>query len=269
MTRVFQRTSAPTVWCSTVAGLLAVGIAIVYVGQWNIPIFYGLNQLPLPGLWTNLTELGDGLILGVLLFPLIRKKPYVLSAFLIGIVVNTLVVQGLKTWLAVPRPAGVLDPETIRILGPVLKARAFPSGHSATIFLAAAILSVSVRTAVLRGGIVALAVLVALSRAAVGAHWPLDILTGSLIGWAIGCAVAVLVQRRGWYPVHRTGVAWIGGIYVLAGVIALFAYPAKYPWTFLTHTLAPLVAWGWGTLQWIQLLKNPFSEGNKQTRPQA
>ncbi len=239
-------------WCLTamvLAGMLVVG----HLLDWNQQVFWVLNRLPWPALWSNLTELGDGLILGVLLFPLLRRNPRILTAYLLGIAVNTLVVQGLKSYLAFPRPAGVLDPETFRVLGPVLTARAFPSGHSATIFLLAGMVGYWYRGAI-RWGMVILASVVAVSRVSVGAHWPQDILAGAFIGWVVGCAVAVWVEKRYWYPRHPGGLAALGGLYFLAGVVAIVAYPRQYPWAMVTHTLLPLVAWGWGTWQWWRLV---------------
>ena len=43
--------------------------------------------------------------------------------------------------------------------------------------------------------IIALAALVGLSRLAVGAHWPVDVLAGAAIGWCVGLT-GVLAARR-------------------------------------------------------------------------
>ena len=245
----------PIIACALVAVILAVGMGLGFLVQWNVPLFYFLNGLPWPVLWSNLTELGDGLILGVLLFPLLRHKPQLLSAYLLGIVVNTLVVQGLKFSFALPRPAGVLDTETFRILGPVLTARAFPSGHTATIFLVAAIVTYMFRGSV-RWLILLLASSVAISRVSVGAHWPQDILAGALIGWVIGCSVAYGITIRRLYPRQLLGLILLGSIYFLAGIIAIGWYPGRYPDAFLTHSILPVIAWIWGTILWLSLLKN-------------
>ncbi len=235
--------------------LLAMGFALIQVGQWNTPLFYSLNRLPWPWVWTNLTELGDGLIIGILLFPFIRKRPQILTAFLLGIALNTIIVQGLKSYFHLPRPAGVLNPESFRVLGPVLKARAFPSGHSATVFLTAGILVYFLKNKSIRYGLLILAFLVAISRVAVGAHWPQDVLLGSLLGWIVGWLVAAFVNRYRWYPQHPRGKVILGGIYFIAGAGAMALYPARYPFTQITHYLLPAVAWGWGIKQWVEIIR--------------
>jgi len=40
-----------------------------------------------------------------------------------------------------------------------------------------------------------LAVLVAISRVAVGAHWPLDVVAGAVLGWLAGLSGAVIAHR--------------------------------------------------------------------------
>ena len=62
----------------------------------------------------------------------------------------------------------------------------FPSGHSADIFTGAVILAALCAPAWLRYTIWSFAVLMGLSRIAVGAHWPSDVLTGAFIGGIAG-----------------------------------------------------------------------------------
>ncbi len=253
---LLTKTKKSFIWCGSPLLLLGLGVAVLQWFQWNEPLFYVLNRLPWPILWSNVTELGDGLILGVLLFPFLRRYPQVLTAFLLGILFNTLIVQGLKSYLSYPRPAGVLDPETFRVLGPILTARAFPSGHAATGFLVAGILAYffrgRIRVVVFLG-----ATVIAISRIAVGAHWPQDVLAGALIGWGVGCTMAFWISARQWFPQHARGLLWLGGVYFLAGLVTIVWYPQQYPGTVVTHLLLPLIAWGWGSWQLVHIARNP------------
>ncbi|MGK7345290.1 MAG: phosphatase PAP2 family protein [Candidatus Nitrospinota bacterium M3_3B_026] len=72
-----------------------------------------------------------------------------------------------------------------------LFARSFPSGHSQAAFTAAAFFALYYRRR--RAALYAAAAMVALSRVYLGAHFPLDILAGSALGWLI----AWLVWRIG------------------------------------------------------------------------
>jgi undecaprenyl-diphosphatase len=68
----------------------------------------------------------------------------------------------------------------INVLGPVLKARSFPSGHTQTAFAVAIYLSLVFRQAAFI--FITLACLVGLARVYAGVHYPLDVVVGAIIG---------------------------------------------------------------------------------------
>ncbi len=70
-----------------------------------------------------------------------------------------------------------------------------PSGHSATSFASALVLSVLVARRVPAVALFALAAGIAWSRVYVGVHYPSDVLLGALLGLAIGGAVLALAPR--------------------------------------------------------------------------
>lgn len=80
----------------------------------------------------------------------------------------------LKLWLQVPRPCvGEIGcPSTYSL----------PSNHASVIFAFAVVTAINIRKRLVWLVCVALAVLVSISRVALGYHTPLDIMIGSLIG---------------------------------------------------------------------------------------
>lgn len=70
----------------------------------------------------------------------------------------------------------------------------FPSGHAATSFAAATMLSLAFPR--LRLPLVLLAAAVAFSRVYVGVHYPLDVIGGAALGVLVAAALAVKALRR-------------------------------------------------------------------------
>jgi undecaprenyl-diphosphatase len=93
-----------------------------------------------------------------------------------------LAVELVKNATARPRPP-LADP-AIDALGTIPDSTSFPSGHSATAFAAA--VAVGLLCPRLRAPLLALALLVAVSRAYLGVHYWSDVLAGSVLGVAIG-----------------------------------------------------------------------------------
>jgi undecaprenyl-diphosphatase len=81
----------------------------------------------------------------------------------------------------------------------------FPSGHAATAFAAAT--AVGVLHPRFRAPLLALAVMVALSRVYLGVHFWSDVLVGSLLGVAVGLSTARFFQRDRAEPPGREPLA--------------------------------------------------------------
>jgi membrane-associated phospholipid phosphatase len=166
-----------------------------------------LNRWP-AGLWWNLTQLGDAAVLIPLLSPLVLWRPQAWAAALAAAPVASVFSVTIKHLAAVPRPAAYLNPDQFVVIGRTLKAKnSFPSGHSLTIFTAVIAVLMTLylferswRLGALTLIALAMACAVAVSRVAVGAHWPLDVLGGGLLGILSGIVGAALAARypRGW-----------------------------------------------------------------------
>jgi undecaprenyl-diphosphatase len=92
------------------------------------------------------------------------------------------------------------DP-TIQALVTLPESHSFPSGHAATAFAAAT--AVGVLHPRLRAPLLALAVMVAVSRVYLGVHFWSDVLVGSLLGVAVGIAAARLFRPDRTPPLIR------------------------------------------------------------------
>ena len=210
-----------------------------------------------PGvLWEVLTTLGDGRIQLALLLPFCLRYPRVFWALVLGALVAGAMSRGLKIWLDLPRPAALLEASQITVIGARLTTHSFPSGHTVSAF------SFTVAWLALLGWgralpIVMLAALVGFSRIAVGAHWPVDVLAGALIGTAGGWLGLRLSRHFRWGL--GIGAHWtLLGIAVIAVATLPFdgqGYPDTWPWRivaclwglggFAMVYLRPLVRDGW------------------------
>ncbi len=159
--------------------------------------------------WQNITALGDGVLLLPLLSWLVLKHTRAWAAFFGAIPVSTFLSHAGKVLFAMPRPAAVIEHEHIYIIGHALTgATSLPSGHTITIFTVVSILiyllingekkvahPIAYSIALLTLGI-----LVALSRIAVGAHWPFDLVLGAILGCIGGLSGLILTyQYTAWW----------------------------------------------------------------------
>jgi membrane-associated phospholipid phosphatase len=214
------------IWPSAAAAalLLLLG-APVWLGWFEPRLFLTLNHacaLLGSSLWAGLSLLGNGWGLLAVTSPLLVLAPRLMWAWLCAAPFASLLSRGIKAWLQSPRPAAVLEAAQFHLLGEPLHRESFPSGHTVTAFAAATALYLACTD---RPGrrpfwLFGLAAATGLSRIAVGAHWPGDVVAGAAIGLIAGALGYAMWLRLNPAWFRPTGMAQ----WVLASMLAATFY---------------------------------------------
>jgi len=156
----------------------------------NRPIFLVINGRHFPALdrvMLSVTHFGNSYVLAIIIFLAAPFRRDVTIRAALSMIIAGVITALAKDLLAMPRPA-VVFPNAVHVLGPVLRSKSMPSGHTTAVFA----LAFSLRKAVPRGwyiGALVSAAAVAVSRIYIGAHFPVDVLAGAVAGW-VGSRVA-------------------------------------------------------------------------------
>jgi membrane-associated phospholipid phosphatase len=198
--------------------------------------------------------MGDASLGLLLMLPLLGRRPEVVWQFVLAALFATLWSHGMKEIFSSLRPPAVLPAGSFHLIGPMLEHNSFPSGHTTTIFVLAGLVAMQQLGNRVKAWMLALAVLVGVSRIACGVHWPLDVLGGMFGGWLSALAGVALARR------------WPAGIYVwfqrvLAVLLTLLAFwtmfyyddglPGTWPFQFVVS----LVCLGWSLKGQYRLFK--------------
>ena len=146
--------------------------------------------------WASLSLFGNGWACFALAFPLLIFSPRIFYAGLFSGLFTSILAKPVKLILNTPRPAGLIDPSTFHIIGDYLYQAAMPSGHTTTAFAIATgiYLTIDWSKRIKFSWIFILPILTGISRIAVGAHWPEDVLVGMSLGILSGILGAKLAR---------------------------------------------------------------------------
>lgn len=138
---------------------------------------------------------------------LVRRQKLARDLF-VGGSLAWLLSKPIKAFFARGRPRLLLDAVTIR--GDIAAGLGFPSGHVAVASALATVAGPYLTTRARRTSWV-LVWLVALGRVYVGVHFPLDVIGGAALGWAVGTAVHILWGAPDYLPpreaIRRAGLS--------------------------------------------------------------
>ncbi|WP_128330101.1 phosphatase PAP2 family protein [Apibacter sp. HY039] len=170
----------------------------------------------------NLTQFGDALVFLSFLSVFIIYVPKLWEVMITASLVSAVLCSLLKWFFKMPRPAAVYEHQHFTVVGNLLCGNnSLPSGHSITVFT---ILTVSLFafmpkkmmcTIVWCSFIILLGLIFAFTRVGVGAHYPLDVIIGSIIGYISG-VLGILIDQK--YKLWQ----WIGNKKFYPFFIVLF-----------------------------------------------
>ncbi len=166
--------------------------------------FFYLNEKlgRYPGVEYNLTQFGDLFIVLSLLGIFVPYAPKLWEALISGSLASLVLTCFLKWLFSVPRPAAMFGSNKFFIVGQTLSGNnSLPSGHSITVFTTLTVLLFGLmpqqtKYKILWSSLVIIAGLVlASTRVGVGAHYPLDVITGCIVGYISGLIGIFITQK--------------------------------------------------------------------------
>ena len=170
--------------------------------QKNSFFFINSNLSQFPVTIYNLTQIGDALIFMSFLTLFILYAPKIWKSLLSASLISAVFSCGLKELFHVPRPAEAFDNTSFTIIGKILPGfSSLPSGHSITVFTILTVLLFAFMPKKIYYKIiwVFLVLITGLTlvftRVGVGAHHPLDVISGSVIGYICGLA-GIFISRK-------------------------------------------------------------------------
>jgi membrane-associated phospholipid phosphatase len=167
-------------------------------------VFYDMNNFlgQYPNFEYNLTQIGDASIFLSFIIFLILYTPKIWESLLTASLASLIFSFTLKRIFSVPRPAQVFDNNTFIITGKAIVGNSsLPSGHALTMVTILTILMYGFMPKGLINRIfykimfLLIALLLISTRVGVGAHYPLDVLIGGIIGYICGL-IGIFVSRK-------------------------------------------------------------------------
>jgi len=162
-------------------------------------------QLVFPDwVWASITRFGDERLLFVLSVFFIRRRPEIFWTLVVSALIAIAYSRGLKVTLDELRPFAILG-DQVNVIGPELKKHSFPSGHTVSAFVFFGVLAAFAKKKSEFILLLFMASLVGLSRVAVGAHWPIDVLAGASGGLL---SVFIGISLAKWWHAGLTNTAY-------------------------------------------------------------
>lgn len=278
-----SRSTSAFAWWPLLAGalLIVAGLAVWHDTPLNEAAFHAVNAFgpAAPALWSALSVAGLALSMWILLAAFAQARPERVARLLWVVIVGGIVINQVKHRLPSPRPLLALGPDHLNVIGEGLRIGSMPSGHSAMAFAALTLLLAERRAHPApperRAASLAAAALwcllalgIALSRLAVGAHWPGDALFGSGLGllfagfasraWPVAAMTRLVARPLG---ARIVAIVLLACGLCIAATPALLAaaglagsridktlstgYPLAEPLQWLLAVLALAGAWRW------------------------
>ncbi len=175
-------------------GLLMLAIPVHVFDRQLFLMINGMHTSITDTFWLSFTTLGDGLLICMILGCFLLIDPRITALGVVVFALSSLSVNLIKFALPSPRPLEVL--QVVHVVGPALRWGSFPSGHTAAGFAACLVLMGYARGFWVKGLILVVATLIGLSRIFVGAHFPSDVLWGSLCALIVFHIVKYTIQDR-------------------------------------------------------------------------
>lgn len=203
--------------------------------------------------WSMATLLGHGSVLFGLTVIIWRQRPDWIIACLCATPVAALLSRCLKNWMGGPRPAAIIPAEQLHVVGERLLSGAFPSGHTCTAFVLTGVILLAGRVPLRLAWLALLLALFAgLSRIAVGAHWPIDVIAGAGCGWfSAACGVAMV---RHFPQLLSARAQFLAALIVALSSVSLFfvnaGYPLAVPLQFLSAGIGLYMSLRWAQQAW-------------------
>ena len=195
----------------------------------QLDLFYYINsQLSrYPHIQYNLTQFGDAFIFLSILSIFFVRAPKLWEALITASLISGLFSKILKEIFCVPRPAAILDHKTFTIIGAIHGGTksSLPSGHAITIFTVITILlfgflpKKNIKKLMWFISLIFIGLALIFTRVAVGAHFPLDVIIGGIVGY-ISAIIGIFINQK--YNVWT----WIGQKQYYPIFILLFAISA-------------------------------------------
>jgi membrane-associated phospholipid phosphatase len=140
------------------------------------------------------THLGDGLVFAILGVWFLLTSYYRTLVLIAAVIVQTIIIQGMKRFVFgdLVRPKLYFDhfESFYQVPGvEIHSSNTFPSGHTATAFTVAVLLSLMIRKSSITSILMVMAILVGISRVYLLQHFFIDVYFGSIVGFLIGVIV--------------------------------------------------------------------------------